>query len=148
MIGHQWLYTALSAPPCPASQLLCTRHDVDGLLWSPSGDPATPWQHVATLQAFGYVLASKQNRRFVASPAFSGEGSVPAYVAVADISRHVYVYWQPAPSRDGLQEVRNRKSKVVMSPGNRLSVYLTRRRLSVLRRWPRPSLWLRGSRCI
>lgn len=37
----------------------CLRHDVDGLLWSFTG-PAP--RHVATLQAFGYVQASKTTR--------------------------------------------------------------------------------------
>lgn len=37
----------------------CLRHDVDGLLWSFDGK--TPC-HVATLQAFGYVQASKTTR--------------------------------------------------------------------------------------
>lgn len=113
MLGHQLLYTPLGTPPCPSSRLLCTRHDVDGLLWCPSPSSSqSPWRHVATLQAFGYVLASKQNRRFVASPP-SDDAVCPAFVAVADISKHVYVYWQPAPSSDGLTELRHRHSKVV-----------------------------------
>ncbi len=106
MQDSQWLYNApmLPSTSSPARLLMCTRHDVDGLLWAPSGiedsSGAAPLTHVATLQAFGYVLASKRNRRFVSSPPAEGDGvgglakGVP-FVAVADLKRHVYVYWQP-----------------------------------------------------
>ncbi|KAH9285028.1 NudC domain-containing protein 1 [Echinococcus granulosus] len=115
MVGHQMLYIAptcvgsngLSSP----SRLLCTRYDVDGLLWAPQPHDTThPWAHVATLQAFGYVLASKQNRRFIASPPLNlADAPISvAFVAVADITRHVYVYWQP--SKNSLTELRHRNS--------------------------------------
>nr|CDS32093.2 hypothetical transcript [Hymenolepis microstoma] len=112
MIGHQKLYTALTRidfdSPDLCSHILCTRHDVDGLLWAPETSSAS-WSHVATLQAFGYVLASKQNRRFVASPPIdlSQSPCTPQFVAVSDITRHIYVYWQPTTS--GLTELRHRK---------------------------------------
>lgn len=114
MIGYQKLYIAPTRlendKPVTSSHLLCTRYDVDGLLWAPMPhDSKNPWAHVATLQAFGYVLASKRSRRFVASPPLNLADpiSVP-FVAVADISRHVYVYWQPAPNP--LTELRHRHS--------------------------------------
>ncbi|VDN98841.1 unnamed protein product [Rodentolepis nana] len=113
MFGHQKLYTALTRTdfdsPDLCSHILCTRHDVDGLLWAPETS-STSWSHVATLQAFGYVLASKQNRRFVASPPIdlSQFPCTPQFVAVSDITRHIYVYWQPAAS--ALTELRHRKS--------------------------------------
>uniref|UniRef100_A0A0R3WU51 NudC domain-containing protein 1 n=1 Tax=Hydatigena taeniaeformis TaxID=6205 RepID=A0A0R3WU51_HYDTA len=114
MVGHQMLYVA---PTCVGgnglnspSHLLCTRYDVDGLLWAPQAhDAKHPWVHVATLQAFGYVLASKQNRRFIASPPLNladAPITVP-FVAVADITRHVYVYWQP--TNNSLTELRHRR---------------------------------------
>ncbi|KAL5971010.1 NudC domain-containing protein 1 [Taenia solium] len=123
MVGHQMLYIAptcvgsdgLSSP----SRLLCTRYDVDGLLWAPQPhDTKHPWAHVATLQAFGYVLASKQNRRFIASPPLNltdAPITVP-FVAVADITRHLYVYWQP--TKNSLTELRHRKSDDDSRPGS------------------------------
>ncbi|KAL5108896.1 NudC domain-containing protein 1 [Taenia crassiceps] len=123
MVGHQMLYIAptrvgsdgLSSP----SRLLCTRYDVDGLLWAlQPHDTKHPWAHVATLQAFGYVLASKQNRRFIASPPLNLIDlpiTVP-FVAVADITRHLYVYWQPV--RNSLTELRHRKSDEVSGSGS------------------------------
>nr|VZI11842.1 unnamed protein product [Spirometra erinaceieuropaei] len=100
LLGNQWLYNAPLKANAPASHLLCIRHDVDGLLWCPA--PQWP-QHVATLQAFGYVLASKRSHRFVASPPAHITGTNVAhlpFVAVADLSRHIYVYWQPPARRD------------------------------------------------
>ncbi|KAM7535233.1 hypothetical protein Aperf_G00000101807 [Anoplocephala perfoliata] len=128
MIGLQKLYTALTrfnvdVPNC-SSHLLCTRYDVDGLLWAPqvpaSSSTDRPWSHVATLQAFGYVLASKQNRRFVASPPIDLTQSpcTPQFVAVADITRHVYIYWQPA--KDALTELRHRKSNGNSTSGSKV----------------------------
>ncbi|VUZ54169.1 unnamed protein product [Hymenolepis diminuta] len=113
MIGHQKLYTALTRfdPHSPdlCSHILCTRYDVDGLLWAPEIS-STSWSHVATIQAFGYVLASKQNRRFVVSPPIdlSRSPCTPRFVAVSDITRHIYVYWQPTKST--FMELRKRKS--------------------------------------
>ncbi|BHF72811.1 hypothetical protein SprV_0401588200 [Sparganum proliferum] len=100
LLGNQWLYNAPLKANAPASHLLCVRHDVDGLLWCPA--PQWP-QHVATLQAFGYVLASKRSHRFVASPPAHITGTNVAhlpFVAVADLARHIYVYWQPPARRD------------------------------------------------
>lgn len=113
MTGHRKLYTALTRfnvdAPNTSIHLLCTRYDVDGLLWAPGLSSSVLWTHVATLQAFGYVLASKQNRRFVASPPIdlSTTPCTPQFVAVADITRHIYVYWQPA--KNPLTELRHRK---------------------------------------
>ena len=100
--SRQWLFTM---PPA-AGKLpsLCIRHDVDGLLWQPSseqpGDQA-PWLHMATLKAFGYVQASKQQRRYcLCSPDFS-------YAVICDSVRHVYIYRQHSPVDT---ELRNRKT--------------------------------------
>ena len=76
---------------------MCLRHDVDGFLWQPEipgGDSPAPvvvWQHVGTFDAFGYVQASKQQRKFSTCAPNLG------FVAVADCSRHVYVYHRPKP---------------------------------------------------
>ncbi|XP_069112938.1 nudC domain-containing protein 1-like [Argopecten irradians] len=100
--SHQWLFNArLSRDQPPA---LCLRHDVDGLLWQPENvvkEQMTPWKHVSTFNAFGYVQASKQQRKYSICPPGS------SYVAVCDCARHVYIYRQPAPITS---PVRNRKT--------------------------------------
>ena len=85
-----------------ASPSLCLRHDVDGLIWQPvdNGDD-TPWKHVATFNAFGYVQASKQQKKYCScSPNFS-------FAVICDCVRHIYVYRQPSAISTPL---RNRKS--------------------------------------
>ncbi|KAK7498813.1 hypothetical protein BaRGS_00009905 [Batillaria attramentaria] len=92
---------------------LCLRHDVDGFVWQPeiAGDPAggpssksCPWRHAGTLDAFGYVQASKAQRRFSScAPDFS-------LAAIADCSRHVYLYRQRAPTATPLRNRRTGKS--------------------------------------
>lgn len=100
--SYQWLFcgtlTRGSAPP------LCLRHDVDGVVWQPEVSPddgSLAWRHVSTFNAFGYVQASKQERKFtVNAPNFS-------FVAIADFVRHVFVYHQPSTVKN---TVRNRKT--------------------------------------
>jgi len=90
---------------------MCLRHDVDGIIWQPSinkpstdpleDDSSITWLHVATFNAFGYVQASKQNRKFITcAPDFS-------YAIIANCSRHIFVYRQPA---EMTSPVRNRKT--------------------------------------
>jgi hypothetical protein len=56
---------------------------------------------VATFNAFGYVQASKRQRKFtMCSPDYS-------FVAISDCTRHIYVYRQPAAINTPL---RNRKT--------------------------------------
>jgi hypothetical protein len=63
--GHQWLFNVrMKADDVPA---LCLRHDVDGCLWqfeSPKEDGHWPCTHIGTFLAFGYVQASKQEKKF------------------------------------------------------------------------------------
>lgn len=89
------------ASPNPSSSvtsLFCVRHDVDGTVWlSKSNFDAknlNPWEHICTLQAFGYVLASKRDHRFVSCPLVESTKPI-RFVAVADTVRHIYVYHQP-----------------------------------------------------
>nr|XP_045606302.1 nudC domain-containing protein 1-like isoform X1 [Procambarus clarkii] len=77
----------------------CLRHDVDGILWQPSG--VDTFTHVATFNAFGYVKASKTMAKFTCSSADA------SYVAVADVKSHIYVFFQPEAFGG---ELRNRKS--------------------------------------
>ncbi|XP_064466981.1 nudC domain-containing protein 1-like [Ornithodoros turicata] len=105
--GHQWLFKVQTSPDSlPA---LCLRHDVDGLVWQPkdvaSDGDADPFrvEHVATFNAFGYVQASKQDRKYeLGSPDFS-------FAAICDSVRHLYLYRQPESLSKSL-ELRNRKT--------------------------------------
>ncbi|XP_063236052.1 nudC domain-containing protein 1 [Bacillus rossius redtenbacheri] len=99
--GHQWLFSAQLRPG--SAPAMCVRHDVDGCVWQPEaprpGDADWPCTHVGTFLAFGYVLASKQQRKFtVCAPDLS-------YVAVCEATRRVYLYRQPGAVAG---ELRNR----------------------------------------
>lgn len=95
--GHQWLFSTLLTPgDLPA---FCVRHDVDGVVWQPLDNCAM--SHELTFHAFGYVQASKQERKFTTC---SPDGS---YAVICDVRKHVYVYRQPSaiPS-----DLRNRRT--------------------------------------
>jgi hypothetical protein len=80
---------------------LCLRHDVDGLLWKQDTGDKSRWKHIATFNAFGYVQASKQQRKFtICPPDYS-------YSAICDNSKHIYLYRQNIPVATPL---RNRKT--------------------------------------
>ncbi|XP_067012724.2 nudC domain-containing protein 1 isoform X2 [Anabrus simplex] len=101
--GLQWLFNAqLAAEKLPA---ICLRHDVDGCVWQPEkpgeGKDDWPFTHVGTFMAFGYVQASKQQRKFSTCP------SDLTYVAVCEAVSHVYIYRQP---RVLATEMRNRRT--------------------------------------
>ena len=60
-----------------------------------------PWNHIGVLNAFGYVLASKTQRRFcTCAPDMS-------VAVIADAQRHLYLYRQNVSV---LSPVRNRKT--------------------------------------
>ncbi|KAJ8310984.1 hypothetical protein KUTeg_011468 [Tegillarca granosa] len=100
--SHQWLFKA--SLDCNKVQSICLRHDVDGLMWQPENvvkEKELPWKHVSTFNAFGYVQASKQQRKFTTcSPDCS-------YAVICDCVRHVYIYRQPSAISSPL---RNRKT--------------------------------------
>ncbi|KAH9515699.1 NudC domain-containing protein 1 [Bulinus truncatus] len=100
--SNQFLFsTIFSADKAP---VMCLRHDVDGFLWqlTDTVQPSKcPWEHIGVLNAFGYVLASKQQRRFSScSPDMS-------VAAIADSQRHIYIYRQEVSV---LTPLRNRKT--------------------------------------
>jgi len=99
--SHQWLFTVSGREN--AAPLICLRHDVDGLLWQPTVDQsgAMTLSHVTTFNAFGYVQASKQQRKFSLAPHDN------SYVIISENSRHVYLYRQSSPVSTPL---RNRKT--------------------------------------
>ena len=87
----------------------CLRNDVDGFIWQASSDTSPEsniWQHVGVLNAFGYVMASKQQRRFCSCSEDMSMG------IIADAQRHVYIYRQKV---NVLSPVRNRKTGVQIS---------------------------------
>ena len=102
MGSHQMLFNiAYSRDKLPG---ICLRHDVDGLIWQPTGsrEPGkSPWQHAATFNALGYVQASKQNKKFASS------APNHSYAVIADCQRHIYIYRQPGAIDSSL---RNRKT--------------------------------------
>ena len=64
-----------------------------------------PWSHQATLNAFGYVQASKQNRKFISTPADY------SYALISDLRTHLYLYKQQSPASNlSGSSLRNRKT--------------------------------------
>ncbi|XP_053401647.1 nudC domain-containing protein 1-like isoform X2 [Mercenaria mercenaria] len=97
--SHQWLFNVeMGENSAPG---ICLRHDVDGLLWKQEENEESRWSHIATFNAFGYVQASKQQRKFSMSPPDY------SYAAICDGSRHMYLYRQSIPVTTPL---RNRKT--------------------------------------
>ncbi|XP_050301405.1 nudC domain-containing protein 1 isoform X1 [Anthonomus grandis grandis] len=79
------------------------RHDVDVCIWQPllEGDNFT-CKHEGTLLAFGYVQASKTNRKFVTcSPNLN-------YAVVSESAGHIFIYRQNRPLLSS--ELRHRSS--------------------------------------
>ncbi|CAH8481716.1 unnamed protein product [Heterobilharzia americana] len=115
--GHQWLFKVRCVSGSKSTQAFCIRHDVDGIVWLPLCQSVSMttnpykdqciWKHVSTLQAFGYVLASKRECRFVSSPVLVNKTPLK-FVAVADSARRIYVYLQPLPSDIKDTELRKR----------------------------------------
>lgn len=66
----------------------CIRHDVDALIWQPSNDGRgkVTWDHIGTLDAFGFVHASKKEQKFTScSPDMS-------YAVICDAKNLVFTY--------------------------------------------------------
>lgn len=75
------------------------RHDVDATVWIPDSTNTVDWQlrHEGTLNAFGYVLASKVQKHFtVCSPDIS-------YGVITEFKRHVFVYKNNYDTAGGLR---------------------------------------------
>jgi hypothetical protein len=125
--GQQWLLNLnLEKDKAPA---FCLRNDVDGCVWQPEslleGDT---WacNHVGTFLAFGYIQASKEQKKFTNSPPGNqiprlsflniphyndilliSSISDMSYIAITDVTGHVMIY------RKGiavLGALRNRKT--------------------------------------
>ncbi|CCD67307.1 NudC domain-containing protein 1 [Caenorhabditis elegans] len=99
--GSQVLFTSRQSSTSPA--LICLRHDVDGLLWS--FDESAP-SHVATLQAFGYVQASKTSRLW------SGCSPNKSLACIVEGNNRVLLYSQKVEVSGSLS---NRKTSQTVS---------------------------------
>ncbi|KAJ8972216.1 hypothetical protein NQ314_000277 [Rhamnusium bicolor] len=99
--SHQVLLTANLSSDLPPA--LGIRHDVDVCLWQPQGcGDDFSISHNGTLLAFGYVQASKQNRKFSAcAPDMS-------YSVICESSRHLFIYRQTEAVSSS--ELRNRST--------------------------------------
>ncbi|CAH0546420.1 unnamed protein product [Brassicogethes aeneus] len=77
------------------------RHDVDVLLWKPSlNNEEFTVKHAGTLHAFGYIQASKQQKKYtVCSPDLNN-------IAICQSTRYVFLYCQKKAISSG--ELRNR----------------------------------------
>ncbi|KAL0104632.1 hypothetical protein PUN28_017400 [Cardiocondyla obscurior] len=73
-------------------QMVCLRYDHDACVWDMSdSDNDNQWnlRHIHSFPGFGYVEASKTNKKFCVSPI---DGS---YVAIVEHTRHVFLYERP-----------------------------------------------------
>ncbi|XP_076294331.1 nudC domain-containing protein 1 isoform X1 [Lasioglossum baleicum] len=74
-----------------SGQAICLRHDNDSCLWVSGEADDTKWdiEHYYTFPGFGYVEASKSNKKFCVSP---DNGS---YVAILEHTRYIFLYKRP-----------------------------------------------------
>jgi len=102
--SNQYLFTVKVKPEGPSA--ICLRHDVDGFVWQASSDiniEGDIWEHIGSLNAFGYVMASKTHRRFCGCSEDMSIG------VIADSQRHIYIYRQRVQV---MSPIRNRKTGV------------------------------------
>nr|XP_039250987.1 nudC domain-containing protein 1-like [Styela clava] len=115
--SNQWLFN------CYYNHKLCTvlRHDIDALVWesdTPSESCSSPWKHVATFNALGYVRASKEDVKY------SGCSPNASYSALCESSSRVFVYHSPTTTAAPLKNRKTGKSmhvskqQVVSLPSN------------------------------
>ena len=88
-------------PPSPlSSSLLCIRHDIDALIYSPKIEAkALLWTHIGTFNALGYVQASKRDKKFLTA------SSDLSFAVLCDCTRHVFVYQQLKEGSTALQYI-------------------------------------------
>lgn len=137
------LFTLNQRPSAlPAIVIRC---DVDALIWVPKFSPTHPsdWSlnHDATLNAFGYVQASKQQKKYIqCSPDAS-------YAVICESHRHVFVYKMTNSSAIGLKNrnggnvsvgqqklfsMEEHDEIVGISVGNEVTILLTEKHILVL----------------
>lgn len=82
--GNGPLFSLPLRPEFPPA--IALRHDVDACLWLQQPGEAWSLRHEGTLHAFGYVQASKQQRKFLScSPDLS-------YALICEAERHIFIY--------------------------------------------------------
>ncbi|XP_063703612.1 nudC domain-containing protein 1 [Culicoides brevitarsis] len=114
--SHGPLFDVNLRPGLPNAVAL--KHDVDACVWLQmhNNTKTTEWtmSHEATIDAFSYVLASKQQKKFV--------GCAPNanYVVIAEPERHVFIYKQ---TYDG-SNLRNRTTGASVNIGQQKLVTL------------------------
>ncbi|XP_062536808.1 nudC domain-containing protein 1 [Armigeres subalbatus] len=82
--GNVPLFRVMLRPGYPDA--LALRYDVDGCLWLQHAGTDWTLRHEGTLNAFGYVQASKQQRKFMScSPDLN-------YAVICEAQRHVFIY--------------------------------------------------------
>ncbi|RKP10283.1 hypothetical protein THASP1DRAFT_21976 [Thamnocephalis sphaerospora] len=86
--------SSMTRPSIPRLPAVCLRRDVDGLVYELGAGEQQAFhaRHAATFDAFGFVQASKRDRRFITF------GTRAHHVAVTELRRRTYVY-QRAPTR-------------------------------------------------
>lgn len=74
-----------------SNQKICIRHDHDGCVWNTQNDNIDDWNicHTNTFPGFGYVEASKSNKKFCVSPINC------EYIVIIEHARHAFIYEKP-----------------------------------------------------
>lgn len=101
--SFQWLFKVHCDPEkAPA---ICLRHDVDACVWqfenTENNKKEWPYKHTGSFFAFGYVQASKNQKKYLTCPPDL------SYVTICETTRHIYLYRQPSAITG---ELRNRTS--------------------------------------
>lgn len=123
-ISHK-VYLGTSAPLFEVNlhpglpNAVALKHDVDACIWlqTHNSTKSSDWtmSHETTIDAFSYVLASKQQKKFV------GCSPNASYVVICEPERHVFIYKQ---TYDGAGNLRNRTTGTPVNIGQQKLVTL------------------------
>lgn len=110
---NAWLFNVRlspteSTPPSPGPLATCLRAGDDGLLWT-KAHGRDQWTHRHTLNAFGYVAASKVDRKFVSCSTPMGSDGAVRFAVIAGWTRELVVLMQARPLDKGMA-VKNRNT--------------------------------------
>lgn len=132
--GCNYLFSvSLEAGKAPG---LVLRHDVDACLFDMSEKEFSP-KHVGTLNAFGYVQASKQQKKYLTCAPDT------SYAVIAESSQHIFLYRQKRQVSDGC-ELRHRgtgnqinnvaeQQLIALPPDDVIGIYASNNILFVLK---------------
>lgn len=98
------LFEVFTKPGFPASVAL--KHDVDACIWSQRLSTDGDWtmEHEDTIDAFSYVQASKQQKKFTACAPDT------SYAVICEPERHIFIYKK---AYEGAANLRNRSGHQV-----------------------------------